>query len=363
MPIINQVVSGGGGSGPQYYIEYPVDANGVMSLPTSFIDLDGVLDISSRYAFYYAYYWNSNITNIDFKTVKKITGQDVFGNLNTQNQSLLSVDFGDIEELLNSSIFANAFYYCRNLSSINVDSIRIIGDKNNAGCQNIFSSTFRDCIALTTVDFKSLEEIYGIYEMQSAFSNCSGLTRVYMKKLRIARDNQCFSKTFDNSGIVTMSFESLVDISKSQTFKQCYQNCRSLTSLWFYALTPSSFGTFTNQFDDMFNSNVTGCTVHFPMAIQSTIGSWTSVTGGFGGTSTTVSFDIVTSLTGADGNTYTRSEKDSTSTATAWTYNDTLYYTLGVSNHTAGVNEPSVADTIYSDAACTTSVTTITAIA
>ena len=99
------------------------------------------------------------------------------------------------------------------------------------------------------------------------------------------------------------------------------------------------------------------------MAIQSTIGSWSDVTNGFGGTNTTVLFDIVTSLTGADSNTYTRSEKDSTSTATAWTYNDTLYYTSGVSNNTAGVNEPSVADTIYSDDACTTSVTTITAIA
>ena len=78
---------------------------------------------------------------------------------------------------------------------------------------------------------------------------------------------------------------------------------------------------------------------------------------------TTVLFDLVTSLTGADGNTYTRQEKDSTSTATAWVYNDTLYYTSGVSDNANGVNEPSVSDAIYSDAACQNSITTITAIA
>ena len=99
------------------------------------------------------------------------------------------------------------------------------------------------------------------------------------------------------------------------------------------------------------------------MAVQSTIGSWADVTGGFGGTNTTVLYDIVTTITGADSNTYTRSEKNSTATATAWTYNDTLYYTSGVSNHTAGVNEAQVGDTIYSDSACTTAVTTISSIA
>jgi hypothetical protein len=134
--------------------------------------------------------------------------------------------------------------------------------------------------------------------------------------------------------------------------------CTSLQSLWFYALNTNSFGTVTTQFTNIVQS-VTGCTIHFPMTIQATIGSWTN----FGGTNTTVLFDLVTSLTGADGNTYTRQEKDSTSTATAWVYNDTLYYTSGVSDNDNGVNEPTVSDAIYSDAACTQSVTTITAIA
>ena len=37
---------------------------------------------------------------------------------------------------------------------------------------------------------------------------------------------------------------------------------------------------------------VSGCTVHFPSNLQSVIGSWSDVTNGFGGTNTTVLFDL-----------------------------------------------------------------------
>jgi len=134
-----------------------------------------------------------------------------------------------------------------------------------------------------------------------------------------------------------------------------FNGCSNLSRVSFYALDTNSFGSSTSQFNKMLNG-VTGCTVHFPMRIQSTIGSWSDVTAGFNGTNTTVLFDIVTTLTGADSNSYVRTQKNSTSTATAWTYNNTLYYT-------SGTTEPSVGDTIYSDSACTTSVTTISSIA
>ena len=37
---------------------------------------------------------------------------------------------------------------------------------------------------------------------------------------------------------------------------------------------------------------VTGCTVHFPSNLEAVIGSWSDVTNGFGGTNTTVLFDL-----------------------------------------------------------------------
>jgi hypothetical protein len=61
--------------------------------------------------------------------------------------------------------------------------------------------------------------------------------------------------------------------------------------LSFPALKTTSFGSYTNQFADML-SGVTGCTVHFPSNLQAVIGSWSDVTSGFGGTNTTVLFDL-----------------------------------------------------------------------
>lgn len=67
----------------------------------------------------------------------------------------------------------------------------------------------------------------------------------------------------------------------------------SISELSLPALKSTSFGSYTNQFDYMLKG-VTGCTVHFPSNLQSVIGSWSSVTSGFGGTNTIVLFDLPT---------------------------------------------------------------------
>ena len=70
-----------------------------------------------------------------------------------------------------------------------------------------------------------------------------------------------------------------------------FYNCTSLTSISFPALNSNSFGSYRDQFYRML-SGVTGCTVHFPSNLESVIGSWSDVTNGFGGTNTTVLFDL-----------------------------------------------------------------------
>ena len=301
MPIINQVVQGGGGSAPAHYVEKSVDANGkLINGGTSVIDMTGVTDIGEN-VLYGAYQNNTFVSGV--------------------------VDMSDL-------IYITGPY--------------------------ALEYAFENCSGITGVKFNSLTSITGVSCCQYAFRRCN-LSSLEFPKLENIGNQTCNFFAAYNTNLITLKFQSLKTIGR-EGLRGFVSNCTSLQSVWFYALNTQSFGSFTNQFGVMLSS-VTGCTVHFPMAIQSTIGSWSDVTNGFGGTNTTVLFDIVTSLTGADSNTYTRQEKDSTSTATAWLYNDTLYYTSGVSDNTNGVNEPSVSDAIYSDAACTQSVTTITAIA
>lgn len=301
MPIINQVVKGSGGSAPAHYLTFGIDNNGklVSGLgATNIIDLTGCEILDNLYLLYEAYKNNTSI-----------------------------------------------------IGSVNMSDIKTIGSSRNV-CSNMFNG----CTGITSVDLSSLITISSLSGCDSMFFDCTGITSVDLSLLTTVSGTSACSNMFRNcTGITSVNFSSLSTISGSSACSSMFNGCTSLTTLSFYALTPSSFGSQTNQFNSMLQ-DVTGCTVHFPMAIQSTIGSWTSVTNGFGGTNTTVLFDIVTSLTGADSNTYTRKQKESTSTATAWTYNDTLYYT-------SGTTEPSVGDTIYSDSACTTAVTTISAIA
>ena len=323
--IMNQVVSGGGSAPAGLYREYQLDSDGGLrpnKTTTRVMDFTGVKWVAEC-GLAQAYYRNTAITG--------------------------TINMGDIT---NSSLYSfySMFEGCTGITGVILSSLA------NASGVNGCCTMFRDCVGLMSVDISSLNTVSGSSCCEYMFSRCAGLTNIDLSSLTtISGYNGCRLMFESCTGLTSMDFPSLTTINASSACEKMFYGCTGLTRLSFYALNTNSFGGITSQFNNMLQ-NVTGCTVHFPMRIQSTIGSWTSVMGGFGGTNTTVLFDIVTTLTGADSNAYARSQKDSTSTAIAWTYNDTLYYTNGTS-------EPSVGDTIYSDDACTTAVTTISSIA
>lgn len=369
MPIFNQVVQGGGGSAPAHYVEKTVDANGVLKNSSNFIDLTGVDDIAD-YALAYSYYdvvfpEDTTITIPCSRLANDRSLYFAFGS-NSNRQSVVKnikcIQFPNLTTI--AGAYAAGYLFetgsC-GLESFIVDKLETVSGSNCLDYAFRLNSPFAGA-TLQTVSCPKLELVSGSYCMRQCFYGQAALNQVSMPSLKTISGQRAFDSIYAYTALQSLKFESLNIVSANACMRSALQSCNLLQSLWFYALDPNSFGSYTNQFNIM----LTGCTnvtVHFPMAIQATIGSWSDVTAGFGGTTTTVLFDLITSLTGADGNTYTRQEKDSTSTATAWVYNDTLYYTSGVSDNDHGVNEPAVSDAIYSDAACTQSVTTITAIA
>lgn len=346
--IINQVVSGGGTTptgtksitangvydvtdfasadvqvpttAPAHYIEKTVDANGKLVGASNVIDLTGITDIGP-FVLAEAYRGNTGLPNaIDLSSLTQLSGgyacSQTFQNCN----GIRSVDLRNLVTISGPNACYNMFYYINTLETVVLDSLTTIS--GDSCCNGMLSS----CASLQNVSLPNLTTI-------SASNACQ-----YM---------------FSGTNISSIDFPSLTTVSGSSCLQRMFSACSYLTNVSFYAL--SNLGDYANYFNNMLRS-CSNVTVRFPMAIQSRIGSWSDVTGGFGGTNTTVLFDIVTSLTGADSNTYTRKQKESTSTATAWTYNDTLYYT-------SGTTEPTVGATIYSDSACTTAVTTIGSIA
>ena len=260
---------------------------------------------------------------------------------------------------------ANSFYYafngCIGITSADLSSLTSITTPDT------FNNCFSDCTNLTSCDLSSLESVTGARGLAHFVENCTSITRVDLSSLISATGNQALDRCFRGcTSLTSMTFNSLSTATGAANglMQYCFADCTSLTSLSFPALTSTSFGTRTNQFDSMLNG-VTGCTVHFPSNVQSVIGSWTSVTNGFSGTDTIVLFDLpaTVTLTGADTVTYTRNPKYDTATALAWKVGAYGTTNFTPAYYTSGLTDPTVGTTIYSDSACTTTVTTVASIA
>lgn len=153
---------------------------------------------------------------------------------------------------------AYAFYSCPSLTSVDLSSLTKVSG------ENAFYEAFYNCTALTSVDLSSLTTISGSGALASAFYNCTALASV--------------------------NLSSLTTVSGYHALYAAFSRCSSLTSISFPALTVAGLQFGSSQFDDMIRG-VTGCTIHFPAAVQAKIEA-TSGYPNFGGTNTTVLFDL-----------------------------------------------------------------------
>lgn len=202
---------------------------------------------------YYKGQYKGGLTSVSFPELEEISGIIyVFQATFEENRNLTSISFPKLKKVENCSY--TCFEYCP-LTSVEFPELQEVS----------MFRWFQRLTTLTSISFPKLSKLSG-YGLQDAFSGCTGLT--------------------------SMIFPSLSDIKVHQGLRSVFSGCTSLTSVSFPALTSTSFGTYTNQFYNMFSSSVTGCTVHFPSNLQSVIGSWSDVTAGFGGTNTTVLFDL-----------------------------------------------------------------------
>lgn len=246
-------------------------------------------------------------------------------------------NFNSIKKITDAAqAFFEAFNYSKNIIKINFSNLVEIS--NAAKC-------FRDSFAysdIAQVDFSSL---------------CT-----------INNSTECFWAVIAGTPSQNLTFPSLKNVNTSKIFPWVFQNTTGGTpTVFFPALNSNSFGSYTDQFYGMFYGK-TGCVAHFPANLQSVIGSWSDVTDGFSGTDTTVLFDLPSTfiLSCANSEEYERNPKYDTQSALAWRIKDTgiTYEDIDFTPfYTTGTTDPQVGDTIYSDSACTTAVTTISSIA
>ena len=209
-----------------------------------------------------------NPSNVDFvfNGVKDVVNNRIEGRYSSM-PNIKSISFPDLENITRSSSMKSMF-----------------------GKETIISND-----ALVSISFPKLKSVTGSFGMMTCFGgreNFNNFDSTVFPELETISGGNVLNKCFYyNRALTSAIFPKLKEINGGNIFSYCFGYCTSLTTVSFPALKSTSFGSYTNQFNNML-LGCTGVTVHFPSNLQSVIGSWSDVTAGFGGTNTTVLFDL-----------------------------------------------------------------------
>ena len=220
------------------------------------------------------------------------TVDNFIGNINSSNKLLFpinptSLTFSNVKYIDNYALY---YKFCNhnNITSVSFPDLENISGNHALGrtfyCPNNNGS-------ITSVSLPKLETITGRDALHGIFTGQTSLTSLSLPELVTASGSYCLAELCSYcESLASVSLPKLENIQNYYVLYEAFANT-ALTSLSFPALKSTSFGNTTTQFDYMLYG-VNDCTVHFPSNLQSIIGSWESVIAGFGGTNTTVLFDL-----------------------------------------------------------------------
>lgn len=201
--------------------------------------------------------------------------------------TIVGVNMASVTEISGTNTLENFCYKATNLTSLNMSGVTTISD--TGAMDSAFYGT-----GITSVDLSSLQTVSGT-AMTNTFANCPYITSINVSSLTSIGNGVSLNGTFSVSTNATLpltsvTFTSLSSISGTAPMRNIFGK-RDGIVVSFPAFNSSTFGQQTTYLDNIVSGAV-GATVHFPSNMQSIIGSWSSVQNGFGGTNTTVLFDL-----------------------------------------------------------------------
>lgn len=304
-------ITGGGGVG----IPRDVDANGKMIFPAGTWELPSTVTDVDAYAMRYAQYNNTGLTSVDLSSLEDVSGNYALASAFQGCTGLTSIDLSGLMQLTGDYALSYAFNSCTGITSADLSSLQTV--TGQYGLQR----TFAGCTSLTSVSLSSLTTA-GVYALSYTFFECTGLTSLSLPELTTITGNSALGYIISGCTSLTsfsvpklesitaqygarymlgstsavpltsVTFTALTDIGVNNALSNL-MGSGGITGIdiYFPALTTSSFGHSNSQFQNMLY-NSSNNTVHFPAAVQSTIGSWATITSGMGGTNTTVLYDL-----------------------------------------------------------------------
>jgi len=226
-------------------------------------------EIEGDNVFEYTFWCCENLTSVTFPKLKKITGDWVFKYTFGYSQ-IPSIEFTSLEEVNGDRVFSSAFVYSGQTSPAT-------GGKTGPAIR---------------VTYPALKKVTGDYTMYNTYSyRGSDITTFALPNLQYVEGTCAMgSLASNNVNLVNVDLGKLETVKGDNAMSYFFSGCTSLTEISFPSLK-NDFGTYKTQFNKMLN-NCTGVTVHFPSNLQSVLSSWSDVSSGFGGTSTTVLYDL-----------------------------------------------------------------------
>lgn len=285
-----------------------INAQGTLVSPTKDLNIvfTGVKDLSGS-IFYNFFSSDSRLKSISFPDLESISGDSACLR-GFRYSALSSVSFPKLASISGDSVFQMAFNSTNieNLSFPELLTITGTGVFSNAiSSNNIIktisfpkltsaaSNTFYQLAQNSTTEEASFPLLTTIGDsgFRLAFAN-SSLETLNLNSLTTAGNN-VFDSALYGTNIRIISFPSLTTVGSKCFTKMVSGHNFSpiLTDIYFNSLNSNSFGGNTDCFNNMLDE-APNVTVHFPIGLEATIGNWSDVLAGFGGTNTTILYDL-----------------------------------------------------------------------
>ena len=230
--------------------------------------------------------YSSGLTEVDLSSLTTINHNNAMDMAFCSCNSLTKADLSNLTTISGDKALHYAFEGCASLTDVDLSSLITLNGSD------VMNSAFSECPSLVNIDLSNLTTVSGSSAMVYAFLSDTSLIEVDLSSLTTVSGDRPLQYVFSHcENLTDVDLSSLANINSRLALNNAFSYCTSLTSLSFPSLNSNSFGSYTNQFNNMLQ-DVTGCTVHFPSNLQSVIGSWSDVQNGFGGTNTTVLFDL-----------------------------------------------------------------------
>lgn len=258
MPIINQVVKGGGSPAPAptgLYREFQLEGGTLVpnKTTTHIMDFTGMTEIYDCLLFM-TYAGNTAISGV--------------------------VDMSDLITIYGDMVCGAMFQGCTGITSANLSALTTISGQGS--CDSMFS----ECTGLTSFDLSALTTISGDGACGGMFQYCTGIISANLPALTdINGSGACSYMFYRCTGITSANLSALTTISGDDACGCMFQGCTSLATVYIGGTAEIDFGgtePFNNMFQDCYQDTID---VYAPAANQATIEAFSGYPN-FGGTGT-----------------------------------------------------------------------------